>query len=245
MKSVFISYAREDLEAAKALAEALTVHGYDVWWDWHLIGGSNYRDTIRSKLETADKVIVIWSPASTASSFVIDEASAGRRQGKLIPVAMDSVDAPLGFGDLHTIAMSGSPADAAAIAAAIESKAAPAGPSPVKARRGGNASSVSTGVAVAAAAAAAGVAWWFLAGPGSARVFKDPTIEGGTRLDYCLHWAKDCGEPAATAWCKTVGFNRSTAHKLKQNVPPTYVIGDRVICKIPECTAFVEITCIK
>ena len=44
-------------------------------------------------------VLVIWTSNSVKSSHVIDEAS---RASVLIPVKLDDVDIPLGFGSIHT-----------------------------------------------------------------------------------------------------------------------------------------------
>src|ERR1700722_7131396 len=74
MTDVFISYAREDRSQAAELAQLLEEAGYTVWWDWRLVGGSQYREIIDAKLTEARKVIVLWSVRSVGSAFVIDEA---------------------------------------------------------------------------------------------------------------------------------------------------------------------------
>jgi hypothetical protein len=46
---------------------------------------------------------VVWSRASTEKAWVIDEASRARSLGTpVVPIRIDPVDLPLGFGDLHT-----------------------------------------------------------------------------------------------------------------------------------------------
>jgi uncharacterized protein YecT (DUF1311 family) len=125
--SVFISYAREDQPIASAMASVLVAKGYAVWWDWNLIAGNTFRASIETELEKADKVIVIWSPRSVASSFVIDEASLAKNAGKLIPLSVERARPPLGFGDLHTIAYDPSPGTVSAVCAALDaSKQSPA-----------------------------------------------------------------------------------------------------------------------
>ena len=104
-RRVFISYAREDREAVALLAKQLEAQGFAVWWDWQLVGGSNYRHAIQEELTKADKVIVVWSRHSVRSDFVIDEASAAKEAGKLVPIRIDGSAPPLGFGGLHTIAV--------------------------------------------------------------------------------------------------------------------------------------------
>ena len=103
MTDVFISYAREDREHAQRLAEILAKKGHKVWWDWNLVGGTDFRSAIQSALNASRKVIVIWSSNSVASSFVIDEAGQAHRQGKLVPIRIDNSTVPLGFGNLHVI----------------------------------------------------------------------------------------------------------------------------------------------
>ena len=42
MARVFLSYARADVDCAKALAELIGRAGHDVWWDRELHGGSHF-----------------------------------------------------------------------------------------------------------------------------------------------------------------------------------------------------------
>ncbi len=106
-KRVFISYAREDQSMAAALAGALEQHGILAWWDFKLIGGVDFRAALQRELDRADAVLVLWSEDSVCSAFVIDEAYEGRRQNKLIPISVDGMGPPWGFGDIHTIDYSG------------------------------------------------------------------------------------------------------------------------------------------
>jgi len=100
---VFLSYAREDLETAQALAEALTADGHRVWWDRRLGGGMDFAAEIERQLAAARVAVVLWSAASVQSGFVRDESTRARDAGKLLPVRIDEVALPLGFGTLHTL----------------------------------------------------------------------------------------------------------------------------------------------
>jgi hypothetical protein len=100
---VFLSYAREDVEAAQALAEALAADGHRVWWDRSLGGGMDFAAEIERQLAAARVVLVLWSGASVKSGFVRDESTRARDNGKLLPVRIDDVALPLGFGSLHTL----------------------------------------------------------------------------------------------------------------------------------------------
>jgi hypothetical protein len=66
------------------------------------------------------------------------------------------------------------------------------------------------------------------------------------RLNYCLNSGKDCGEPAAQAWCKTQGFSRAGAWEIDENIGslfPTVEIGQNRICAQFVCDGFQVITC--
>ena len=103
--SIFVSYARADYGIAKELASFLTTRGYDVWWDARLAGNDEFRDTIQKQLDKAAAVIVIWSPSSAATRFVLQEADAGLHHRKLIATRVrgfDTRQVPLGFREQHT-----------------------------------------------------------------------------------------------------------------------------------------------
>lgn len=109
---VFLSYAREDVELAQALAEALGADGHRVWWDRRLLGGSDFAAAIERELAAARLVLVLWSAASVQSGFVRDESTRAREAGKLLPVRIEDVPLPLGFGSLHTLDLIGWDGDA-------------------------------------------------------------------------------------------------------------------------------------
>jgi tetratricopeptide (TPR) repeat protein len=98
MADVFISYASEDRDRVRPLAEALQSRGFNVWWDRELAAGQDYAAQIERELKTAKAVIVVWTKSSTLSSFVRDEAGRARDEGRLVPVMLDKVEIPLGFG---------------------------------------------------------------------------------------------------------------------------------------------------
>ncbi|MGE0596061.1 MAG: TIR domain-containing protein [Hyphomonadaceae bacterium] len=98
MADVFISYASEDRARVRPLAEALQERGFSVWWDRSLAAGHDYASVIERELKNAKAVIVVWTQSSAMSTFVRDEAGRARDQGRLIPVSLDAVQLPLGFG---------------------------------------------------------------------------------------------------------------------------------------------------
>jgi len=98
MADVFISYASEDRDRVRPLAEALQARGFKVWWDRSLAAGQDYTAIIERELRNAKAVIVVWTQSSALSTFVRDEAGRARNDGRLVPVILDRVDIPLGFG---------------------------------------------------------------------------------------------------------------------------------------------------
>lgn len=103
MSRVFLSYARDDVDAARQLADGLAQSGHDVWWDRHLHGGSRFDQEIEEALKNAQAVVVLWSSASLNSAWVKDEAAEARDSERLVPVSIGSAKPPLGFRQFHTI----------------------------------------------------------------------------------------------------------------------------------------------
>jgi TPR repeat protein len=101
MSDVFVSYARDDRARVEQLAKALEARGFDVWWDPELLPGEQYAQKITRVLADCKAVIVVWSKASAARPWVLDEASVGRDRGVLIPVMIEPTEAPLGFRQLQ------------------------------------------------------------------------------------------------------------------------------------------------
>jgi tetratricopeptide (TPR) repeat protein len=98
MADIFLSYASEDRDRVRSLAEALIARGFNVWWDRALAAGQDYAATIERELRAAKAVIVVWTRSSIASAFVRDEAGRARDESRLVPVLFDRVEIPLGFG---------------------------------------------------------------------------------------------------------------------------------------------------
>ncbi len=177
---LFISYKSEDRDRVARLVAALEADGVRVWWDAHLGGGDAWRDTIEEELNAARCVIVVWSNLSTGreGSFVRDEASRAVRRGVYLPVRIDAVDPPLGFGETQALPMIGwkgdrsDPRYAAVLSAAravIAGTARPAHRSTAEmpARGLDRRLAIGGGAALAAAAVGAG-GWWALhRGPGA------------------------------------------------------------------------------
>lgn len=107
MAHIFISYAREDEEWARRLAEALETRGWSVFWDRHIPSGRRFAEVIREQIELANCVVALWSAAAIVSDWVLDESAEARQQEKLLPVLIERVQPPIGFRQLHAVNLTG------------------------------------------------------------------------------------------------------------------------------------------
>jgi len=105
MSDVFISYKREDQPRILPMIEGLRRAGLSVAWDRDIPGGARWRQTLIEHLDSAPCVIVVWSEASAgpAGEFVHEEASRAKARAALLPVRIDSVAEPLGFGEIQSL----------------------------------------------------------------------------------------------------------------------------------------------
>jgi len=106
---VFISYKAEDRRRIQPLVQALQADGHSVWWDQQIGTGDEWRQAIERQLDTAKCVIVAWSKYSIGPEghFVRDEASRAQRRQVYVPILLDSVEPPLGFGERQAAALRG------------------------------------------------------------------------------------------------------------------------------------------
>ncbi len=109
MSDVFVSYKAEDRRRVKPLVDALEAEGYSVWWDEQIGGGAQWRHMIESELNAAKCVIVVWSKRSVGpeGTFVQDEATRAQERRVYVPVLLDNVHLPLGFGEMQALPLSG------------------------------------------------------------------------------------------------------------------------------------------
>jgi serine/threonine-protein kinase len=109
MADVFVSYKAEDRRRIRPLVEALQAEGYSVWWDEQIGGGSAWRQTIENELNAAKCVIVVWSKRSVGpeGTFVQDEATRAQQRHVYVPVLIDKVHLPLGFGETQALPLTG------------------------------------------------------------------------------------------------------------------------------------------
>ena len=106
MSDIFVSYASADRDRARAIAQALTEHGWSVWWDRTIPPGKQFDEVIEEALDAARCVVVLWSKASVASTWVKTEAAEAMRRKILVPVLIEEVKIPLEFRRLQAADLS-------------------------------------------------------------------------------------------------------------------------------------------
>ncbi|MFC7291650.1 toll/interleukin-1 receptor domain-containing protein [Hirschia litorea] len=98
MADIFISYKKEDAGRVVRIVEGLRAEGFSVWWDHGIAPGSQWDQTIQKELNEAKMVVAVWSDLSVTAPWVKEEAGVGKTRGNLLPVRIDDVAPPLGFG---------------------------------------------------------------------------------------------------------------------------------------------------
>lgn len=107
MTDIFLSYTERDRDTARRIAEVLGSAGWSVWWDRRIPAGETWRSVLEQALEEMRCMVVLWSAKSIESEWVYEEASEGRRQGKLVPVLIENVRPPAGFREIQAADLTG------------------------------------------------------------------------------------------------------------------------------------------
>src|SRR6476661_6232630 len=109
MSDVFVSYKAEDRRRVKQLVDALEAEGFSVWRDAQIGGGAAWRRKIETELNADKCVLVVWSKLSAGprGTFVQDEAARALERGVYLPVMINKVRLPIGFGEAQAFPLIG------------------------------------------------------------------------------------------------------------------------------------------
>jgi hypothetical protein len=110
--SVYLSYSRDDSDAADGLRLALESHGFDVAFDRRSIsGGESWQRRLHELIRSADAVVFLLSPSSASSSALVWEIDQATRLFKrVIPFLvreLGDVQPPLQLAAFNWIVASG------------------------------------------------------------------------------------------------------------------------------------------
>jgi len=109
MADVFVSYDRRDRDLAEKVVAALTEQGLTVWWDDRLTPHETWDKTIEREVDSAKKVLVLWTKHSVESDWVRTEAGAAKESTppKLIQARFSDCKVPLAFRLLQHVDLIG------------------------------------------------------------------------------------------------------------------------------------------
>ncbi len=102
MHDIFLSYSTKDRDRLKPLFQALAQQGWSVFWDHQSIHtGENWHRKIEEAINNSRCVVVVWSKHSIQSEWVLEEANKAKSRNVLLPIRIDAIELPFGFGLLQ------------------------------------------------------------------------------------------------------------------------------------------------
>ncbi len=106
MSGIFLSYSRGDRPLALQILQNLRALGAEVWWDEDM-PGVDWQEYLANQINELDVVLVIWTPLSTASKNVRDEARLGQNTEKLVNVMVGVREPPFPFDRVNGLPLDG------------------------------------------------------------------------------------------------------------------------------------------
>lgn len=100
---VFVSYSQRDMALARLVVDSLRASGVRVWWDQDLRAGFNFRSEIEDNLQSASRVVVLWTSNSRKSKWVRMEAEDAESRGVLLPLVLDGSALPFGYASIQAL----------------------------------------------------------------------------------------------------------------------------------------------
>jgi hypothetical protein len=93
---VFISHHSSDADWAREIAKSLNEAGFETWADDRVLPGDNFASLIGEALESSNAMVVLVSPESMKSTWVLNEIGfaigSEKYKDRLIPVMVRPTD---------------------------------------------------------------------------------------------------------------------------------------------------------
>ena len=106
MPGVFLSYSRGDKALAERIIRGLRPIGVEVWWDEDM-PGVDWQEELARQIQQLAAVVVIWTPISSASKNVRDEARLGQHTEKLVNALFGVTAPPFPFDRTNGLPLDG------------------------------------------------------------------------------------------------------------------------------------------
>ena len=106
MSGVFLSYSRGDKALADRVIRGLRAIGVEVWWDEDM-PGVDWQEELARQIQQLAAVVVIWTPISSASKNVRDEARLGQHTEKLVNALFGVTAPPFPFDRTNGLPLDG------------------------------------------------------------------------------------------------------------------------------------------
>ncbi len=104
---LFVSYARSDRAEVQALVELLEKAGHELWFDFLLLPGQDWKRILAGQIKAADVLIYAMSEYSLASEWCRWEASQAVEHDKpILPLMLRQIEIPQEFSHLHIVPVS-------------------------------------------------------------------------------------------------------------------------------------------
>jgi hypothetical protein len=113
----FLSYAREDKERVRQIAEILIQAGHDPWFDDALLPGQDWKQKLSQAIHECDSFIYILSPESVESEWCQWEFKEAVKQGKpIIPIMLRQTKLPRSLSKFQFVDFTGDTFSAKSVA---------------------------------------------------------------------------------------------------------------------------------
>jgi TIR domain len=107
MSDIFLSYDHRDFDRVNVLVAPLQMQGWTVFFDPEIPAGKTWRQFIGKEIDECRCMVVVWSTHSVNSHWVCEEADIGLKRKILVPLLLDQVTPPLGFGSIQAASLVG------------------------------------------------------------------------------------------------------------------------------------------